>query len=356
MRVLGWLVFGVLFFVGFVQSSFADRYYLFDLHGTLLNTTESRGGSFRSTYKLFRVDHRANVLQPIADGPREIEVSIEELENIFPYLSQGDNRPGSMNYFKLGDGTLIRPGEYRLDLTHSFVHFRTPKEGDADYGHNYLLEDLEAAIERDGIGWQGPHWEDFVRLVNEHPEQVGIITSSGYEASDWDAFFTYLIEEGHIQERPNPHHIHNISLRTYDTLSLHGNSATQKSELLRKFVKALSRKRPQADADSVLNPDATGYGAYHTIVFYDDNQQTLERVYQTMSEVVSSRIADVKIVIVNAGSNREVEQSGRPRAYVIRSNGKFREARNEEILGEAFKKAKPIEPKGCKKMIAGFKK
>jgi len=355
-RIFGALVVSAFFVWVATQASFADRFYLFDVHGTLLNTTESQGGSFRSTYKLFRVDHRANVLQPVADGPRVIEVSIEELETLYPYLSRGDNLPGSMNYFKLADGSLIRPGEYRLDLTHSFVHFRTPQVGDPDYGRNFLLEDLQKAIERDNLRWQGPMWREFVELVKAHPEQVGIITSSGYEAKDWDAFFDFLIEQGEIENKPNPNHIHNISLRSYDTLNLQGNSAVQKAELLRKFVKGLSRKRPDPQSDLVLNPDGTGQGAFHTIVFYDDNQKTLERVYEAMSEVVSSRIADVKIVIINAGSDRQVQQSQKPRAFVIRSNGKFREARPEEVVGEAFESAKPVQGSGCKKMIRSFKK
>ncbi|MBY0369166.1 hypothetical protein K2X33_00670, partial [bacterium] len=235
-----------------------------DFDNTLIETRESAGGTFETPFVLFRIEQRANTLQSPPSGPAEVLLNPIEFHRNKAYFGKGNGEPGALNReMTLKDGSKITPGEYYLRNPDSYRYFfSTP-------GRNNVLEDLKAAEKRDPEGkWKAAFWPNMVEQLSnpESAKHFGLITARGHSKQDWEEFFQYLKEQGHIKYLPNFKLFHNVSLADYDQFSLRWNTARQKAGVLAEIVQHLGRLPNQ---ESRLNPDGDATEPYHYVIFAD---------------------------------------------------------------------------------------
>lgn len=111
-------------------------------------------------------------------------------------------------------------------------------------------------------------------------------------------------------------------------------NAQKKALLLEQIARDLALVPLDAAQDTRIAPSGNGRGLYHTLVFADDAQTTLEHVIETLGAVAMRKSTPVKFVIINAGTKTEVRRSGRPRYMVLDGSGGWRRAQPEELFGE----------------------
>lgn len=305
---------------------------LSDFDDTIVETRESRGGAFRTKFKLFRINHRATSLQREPEGDEVVEVSPIDLHRIRPYLGKGNLEPGNFpREQKLENGKVIRPGEYMLRVPDSFEYFLA-----APPGKNYLLADFKEAEASDAGGnWKGPFWENMVEIL-DRPETAatfGIITARGHSREEWGEFFKYLKKQGYIKYLPNLDLIHSISRPEYDQFGIDHQIHQRKQQLLDEVVASLAAVR-LTEADDRLDPNAKGNERLHYLVFADNDSATIEAVTRSFQNAARSMRVPVKLGVFNYGTKSEVIATQRPPLAIVQSDGTFRHATQAEQFGE----------------------
>lgn len=318
-------------------SLWAATIVMSDFDNTIVETREAQDGTFQTPFVLFRIEQRATTLQDAPRGPAEIHLSPIEFHRNRAYFGKGSGQPGALNRkIELQDGTVVNPGLYYVRNPESFRHFFSTDD------RNNPLEDLKAAQSRDAEGkWKGPFWETMVKIL-ANPESArtfGLITARGHTEKDWVEFFEYLKKTGEIENLPNFRLFHNVSLADYDQFSLTWNTAQQKVGVMREMVQHLGRTPV---TDERLSPDGKTREPYHYLIFVDDNQETLDAAIRVFQQYAQNKTVRVKFGVFNTGNRTEVTASRRPQYAIIKSDGTFRHATPEEILGEPAQTFGPV--------------
>ncbi len=300
-------------------------------------------GTYGSKVILYRIENRPNFFVEFNDAPVEIEVSAVDLEHRLTkmnditkkdelLLAARDGRFGSLDKVTLSDGRVIVPGIYYLNVPASFKYYR-----ESPAGRNYLLEDFKNAEELEArkIGtFKGPYWNHMVNLLShvDSAKQFGIITARGHSKREWQEFFDYLLTKGYIKFLPDMRHIHNINRPEYEKYGMGDSDSLRKVGLLKQIIMDMSIRKFR-DSDYRLHPNGSEAASIHSISFADDNQRTLELAYEELRSLAMRR-TPVKIIISSAALDHEVNQSRKPRSYVITDRGLIRPATNFETYGE----------------------
>ncbi len=328
----------VLLFGLHLGTALGETVWLVDFDQTLVESRREFGGNFRTAYRLFRIDQRANTLQDVASGPRHIDVNPIDYHRIEKDLGRGQGKPGRFRKVKLEDGTTFIAGEYMLRNPDSFIFYGVHQ----DEPRNYLLEDFKAAEKSTGR-FQGELWSLMqYALSNKHSSQhFGVITARGHTKKHWMDFFRYLKNKKgksgkhtpYINYLPNPTYIHNTSHPDYDQFDLDWDKAKQKIGVLERTIRDLGRV-PVSDSDVRLHPDGKIHEKFHTLVYADDNQASLEAAVDLFRQYIWAGVYPIKFIVINTGLKTEIRQTQRPQYAVMKLDGTFRQASYLERLGE----------------------
>jgi len=317
------------------QQVYAHTLVLTDFDDVVLETRESFRGTFKTKFKLYRINYRANVLQRIPDGDEVVDVSPIDLHRMMAYLGKGNLEPGNFpREQRLENGMVIRPGEYMLRSPDSFEYFM-----EGPRGVNYLLNDFKEAEASDPeMRWKGPFWDTMVEMLSrsETANQFGIITARGHSREEWEAFFKYLKKRGYIKCLPNLDLIHGVSLPHYDQFGVDHQIATQKTQLLEEVIQSLGTARLE-NADQRLHPNGKESVKFHYVVFAENNQLTLDSVTRSFQHIARSRRIPVKLGVFNFGNQSEVADTQRPQYAIVQQDGTFRHATEHESIGEPIR-------------------
>lgn len=322
-RPLGYFVtlLGVIW--AFSGVARAEKVYYIDVDGVFFEDRGEYGGTFKTGYKLFRIDQRANTLQSVPSGPKEIVVFHQDYEKLKPHLGHGNNRPGNLNMkYTLEDGTEITVGDYQIIAPETFEYFRSTDK--ASKRRNYWLRDIKAAQEiSPNHEYRGPIWPLLRRLLSNEKtaKQVRLISARGHRKKDFKEVFTHLEKE--FPYPPDYKKSSFVDLPEFDRYDLNGSVSKKKVEKIADLAASLHRVR--------LEPGEQ----MHTIVLADNNQRTIDYAYAKFMEIARSRRTPVRFEIWNMGTEEEVEaariQRHRPRFAVIEIDGTFREMTAKEL-------------------------
>jgi len=293
-----------------------------DFDNTILETRTAFRGTFQPMVTLFRVEYRSNLVEPAAEGPREVEVPVGILNDLLHLLAKGPNQIGSLvNELELGDGQAVKAGHYELRVPESFRNFyHLSKE---EVGFNVLLESFKQAEAADGAAqWKGLFWAGMVKSLSsaDSAKRFVLMSSRAHSRSDWMEFFEYLQSRAYIVHLPSESNIHPLGRREYDALDHRANPANQKAQLVEKYARALEATPLRSGETS------------HTLVVAEDGAEALNAIYKQLARLVTRRAgAPLKVILVNTGYDWEVRESGRPRVSVITESGGVREPSQEEL-------------------------
>lgn len=313
-------------------AALAETIILLDFDGSVVNFRKDLGGSFETTYRIFRLTYRANTLQAIPSGPEYLDVSGGELFEIRNQLAAGEGKPGTLNKtYTLRSGLKFTPGEYFLkDPESYFRFFAAPK------GSNYLLEDFKAAEARDrsGKSWQGRFWDPMTKILStqEGANALSLISARGHSHEEWVEFFEYLRSQGYIKFVPK--RFMSISTREFDRFSLTGDVTAQKMGVAEEVALRVLAFKPVTEKDLRLNPDGDGMGYYHGLLLIEDDPRTVDAVVHAFRGLAQSKLAPIKFGVFHMGPDQEVKDWGKPRFTILTDDGVYRPARGKEILGD----------------------
>lgn len=346
------LVFSALIFY-FEAKSDSITYVEFD--NSIVENRKVYNGSFQTPYILFRID-KINPIQSEPKGPASVEVTSQEFEQIQQGLAKQLGQtyiPGSLKKLKLSSGLSITIGEYAFVDGKSQVYFGESQEKTS----NYLLRSFQMAEATDlSQGWRGPLWNLMISMLNDRvlAKRFGIVTERGHSKKEWGEFFNYLKIKGYIRFLPNLSNIHNLSRPEY---LLFGNSTSKrKANLISHLALQGLGRSILEDSDYKIDRNGVGVEQAHTLLFSDNNPETLEVVLQALEKITTGRYTqrNIKYVIVNTGLDSDVRKSNRPRVFVLtKDDGRARALTTEEketelsLVSAAFSTKKESQKFSC---------
>lgn len=342
----------VLNFVGF--SAFAEEVILADFDDTIVESRPEMDGGFVAKYILYLNPYRANTIQEVPQGEEKLVISTYDYRRLRNLLSYGQHTPGSLKPFELSDGRVIVPGNYQVLFDQSFQFFR-PSGVKAQ---SHLVDQFTDtfSIRGKSNSWQGLYWESMRKILSTErgAKAFRILTSRGHESWEWDALFNLFLEKKWVSHLPNSSQFHNVARREYDSITVRFDDISLKVNLIEKAARALN-DRSLSSEDLRLAADGVSQKQLHTLVFVEDNPDIVEAAFQKFKALALSRRFPIKYVLINTGTDEEVRLSRRPRSLVLKEDGGFRLAAEEEITGEVVKKAKASDvPKyvpGCENLL-----
>lgn len=291
-----------------------------DWDNTIVENRKENGGTFQTLFKLFRIEQRSTTMQEEVSGPETVWVNHSDLHKIKKYLGKGSREPGAISRrVTLEDGSSICPGDYFIKNPETFENFITYKNE-----KNILLEDFQLAEKREPReSWQGPFWKYMALILSneETAKSFGVITARGHSIEQWKELFLYFQKKGYIKYLPNFDLFYNVSLPQYDALSLESNTSIKKSKIVQELGIHLS-KLPLAEGETS-----------HTLIFADDEQSTVEMVYDRVHQLTTRSLGPVQYGVFNFGYQREIREAGRPQFSMIEPKGTYRKATLRERVG-----------------------
>lgn len=336
--VQGWVLLSSAVLFWPAQSIRAETYIYTDLDNTFFESRAALNGGFQTRIKLFLLQRRSNVLQTDPDAakyPTEIEVTQGEFERIEDFLGKFDTADGNGTFGSLdrnlrtadaGNGTVQLPvGYYGVRHPESFVYFK----GD------YLLADIQAA-EKSGKPFKGKFWYVAVAALSDPglAQHFATLSARGHSLEEYQRAFDYLIQKKYLKHAPNFRLSRSLMHPNSERYGIGTTIAQQKASILEEALLALGRA-PVNPAHLVSHPNGgTEKVAYHTLIYADDNQRTLDTIFERLRPQVMGRLHRVKVVLINTGYQTEIKESMRPEAFVITETGQARKASALELLGE----------------------
>lgn len=350
-KLLSGFTVGALLLSQISQEATARFFIISDFDNTTVETRRTSGGrgrryngSFETPFVWYRITTRPNGFIEAPEGPLTIEVSPADRHRLETQLARGEGHPGQLGQkARLSSGLEIQPGFYMERNPESFQFFLASPEG-----RNYLLEDFKRALERETKGefakgsWQGPFWP-YVQQILSSPltaRQFGHTTARGQTYREWREFYQELRRLKLITDLPSLPEVQsqrslfkNMSRTEFDVLHMGGSISERKAKDLQETALAL-RRAPVTDEDLRLSLDGKRQEKLHSIVYAEDDQHSIDRTVELVSDVIRRKLVPLKVVIYNAGTEQQIIDSGRPRAFVITESGGFRLATPLELLGE----------------------
>lgn len=291
-----------------------------DYDGTLNNDRQVDRGTYLNYIVLFRVESRANILTPMAEGPQQVEITSQEFTRLKKYLAPEVNQQATVNRSAtLANGQKIKPGDYYFSPYYSFRYYMES----LDPRRNYLLETQRRAevmaskSEIESAHWQGkmfPVLADYVSQKRLEPNtHFMVLTACGYSTEEWRQLGQYLVDTGTLNPPQEaralpvfePRFTHNISRPEYDKFAFMkgrppiNNVTPRKIGYLRQFLIDLMRVEPEA-------------GERHQVVFADNDQNTVREAYKLFQEFVFGGRLKADFTVINAGGPTEIEEIGKP--------------------------------------------
>lgn len=351
-RVTYW---GFLFFILCSYPAFAQRAFIFDWDGTVVEDRADLGGNHDTTYRLFRINYRGTTFQPDIVGPPEIDISHSDWEKLttptydpitkypkYPLiLARGEGQLGSIASYTLSDGRVFVPGYYRIINPDTFVKYSESRTGE-NYFERSFAEAFEKTKRGDGR-IQGDAFEAFYKLVN-NPETrrfVYIISARGHSFEEIfeklkndrdvrglirsdvsDADLQALAKRHIMMMRPEYQH--------FDNDMSHGSIRKLKANVILEIATGLVNVNPSRYID-MLDSAGEKRSKGVEIVYYEDRYDYLETVVAEMRDLVHRR-RFLKFVVHNMGREADVLLSERPRSYVLTPYSSERFLTSEELL------------------------
>lgn len=333
------IAFLIAFFFLHSGSSEARVFLYVDIDGTVFEYRKEFAGTFDTPYKLFRVTDRGFATQDSPEGPKVVEISMDEFDRLDAAgaLARGELQLGSLNTFfydKAGHRHVA--GHYMVRYPETYDGFLPASDAKTD---SPILRDFKIAQSRDPQGrWAGMVYgllADYYLADARRAENVGVITARGQNLVD---LFKYLKKNGYIQHLPNFEQVYNLSDPQFDWTHRRDGIGRMKLDVIRKIVKDLQAiPFDPAKDKKILNDDGTDPAEAFTFIFAEDNPVYVEMIAKFMQDAARRKnwtLTPIKFILINAGTDEQVERAGRPRFSVPQANGIWREAKDEELLGE----------------------
>lgn len=298
----------------------ARVFILSDFDNTFVESRHEVGGTFDTLVRVFRVQSSVSSEDLEEVGPDVVELTHHDLQRVSSFLARSPEVPGlDQTVVTLKSGLKIRPSQYSIRVPESYLYFGAIP--DTDQGH-WLLEDLRSA----GANWKGPFFKVFQDFLNseEGARQVGILTARGHAREVWHRFFTRLRDQGEIGFLPEMDHYHSVGIvGYYDRYAQIRDIPGRKVGVLREYALNLAQT-PLTENDQVLSPDGSGMQRMHFLVFADDHPEILEKALELFQSLTRQMKLPVKFALFNSGLESQVEETGRPRFLVVKSDGSVR--------------------------------
>lgn len=334
-------------------NCFAVSLFMSDFDGTLVETRKHQGkiGKFNTPMKLvLRELSRWDMEKAPLELEREIEIAGGDFFEIYDRLyTEAGKRKYSLRPYTLSDGRVIVPYYYQV-YPRTFDYFYESKE-------NFLLRDLKVGLAKENKdNWKGPLFDHAMKYLSEMKtnkfHKFGIITARAHSDQEWTQFFKELKKS--YKDIQIPDIFHNVSRPEEIVLEESGptrevNITARKVARLEEIALELNEV-PLDYSEEILDADGDERRFMHTLIFADDNQDILNQTFKHFSNLMrAKRLPFVKVVIVNAGFDQEVFDSGRPRAVVVQNDGTYRKATAVETMGEikGLKASKVPNIKSC---------
>lgn len=353
-RVTFW---GILFTLSILCSIQvqAQRAFIFDWDGTVVEDRADLGGNHDTTYRLFRINYRGTTFQPDIVGPNEIDISHADWEKLttptydpitkhpkYPLmLARGEGQLGSIASYTLSDGRVFVPGYYRIINPDTFVKYSESRTGE-----NYFEKSFAEAFEKTKRGEgriQGDAFEAFYRLVNnpETRKAVYVISARGHSFSEVleklkndrdvrglirsdvsNADLESLAKRHIMMMRPEYQH--------FDNDMNHGSIKKLKANVILEIATGLVNVNPSRYVEML---DSAGEKQIKgvEIVYYEDRYEYLETVVTEIKDLVH-RKKFLKFTVHNMGREEDVRLSERPRSYVLTPYSSERLLTAEELI------------------------
>lgn len=317
-------------------SVFADSYLFLDFDNVVTECRQARQGTFKTPFRVFLVSQRGNVAQPLAPSEPYVDLSPWDWERLSGYLARGPMELGSVAFeARLQDGRKFRPGYYMMRNPDTFHYFL---EAPASEKEGYLLQHFRDAYASDPAKrFLGMAWPILKARVLDPAtlKTTGLISARGHSDEEWQEALDFLWKKEGLpsKHRIHPRNIHGMSRPEYDKYDIRWHIPLLKRGTLEKIAAELARK-PLSDDDIRISPDGKSTQKMHTLVYFDDNQKTLEHISALFESLAMTRRYPIKFVIGNFGLTSEVTETRRPRFYVITKTGGWRKAKPIEIFGE----------------------
>ena len=333
----------VVLLLGLLAS--AADFYVFDFDGTLVETRAQYQGTFRTPVVLSRRDGRTTAIEPLAEGPEQILIFPDELNRIRSSLAPSNETTGDRSFKahlrsspknsavyyyvdeKSGEnvekGISIFPGDYYFDERIALKYF-------ADPDPRALVSTLLQAQQLEGQ-WKGPYFSLFAQVMadSQRAQNAIILSSRGHPTETWNGFFRTLQRQKEIASSPNPKHVIAAARPEYE---VYGKKVRdRKPEILYKMIVDDLERTPLSDADIRLNSDGEKKDRLHLLVIAEDNPEDLDSILEKVQRAVLGRYVPFKLVVLNAGNDKQVSDSGRPRMSVMKRDGSFRKLTKEEL-------------------------
>ncbi len=351
-----------LFLICGFNQGFAQRAYIFDYDGTIVEDRIDLGGNHKTTYRIFRINYRGSTFQSEIQGPAYIDISHADWEKFttpkydpitkhpqYPlWLARGEGKLGSIDPYTLTDGRVITPGHYTILSPDTFVKYNENPGGE-NYFETSFAEAVKQTRKRQGRV-QGEAFHTFYELIN-NPETIGgvyVISARGHSFNEileklkndrdkrkliskhvTDTDLESLARRHIMMMRQEYHHFDNGMGQV--------EVKVQKANYIAEIAKALLQVNP---ADYVTMLDSSGQKTVRgvEIVYFEDRYEYIESVVGELQDIVNRR-RNLKVVIHNAGRLEDVERSERPKTYVLTPFSTERELAGREIREEVALKS-----------------
>lgn len=321
------MVFFIGMGVGIIQLAHAKVLILTDFDNTFVEGRPELGGAFQTTIRIFRVASPVVSMDPIPEGPDELDLTPHDYERVSKYLAPSGDASGVIREeITLENGQKFYPADYTFRIPDSYIRFGAlPNTEDA----RWLIEDLKSA----GTQWKGPFFEIVQKFLASEvgAQSVGVITARGHSRETWHHFFTYLRDQGEIGFLPDPKNYHSVGISPSNNEYAHIQGIpNRKVAVLKDYALRLANS-PLTDQDEVLSPDGKGVERMHFLVFADDHPENLEKALELFRSLTLEMRIPIKFALYNSGLDSEVRQSGRPRFMVVKSDGSLRSLKKTEL-------------------------
>ncbi len=331
------LSFAFLAFSITVQAQ--SRVYFFsDLDGTLFNDRTLEGGTFLPPVRLLRINssNRSFSLLPRFDGPESIIVDLDQCRrlNNEAALAKNGIEGNIAREVVAMDGTVYPAGYYEMSnqfsgSMNSFEFFKAPRPGQM----GYLTKTFLDAIQRDPKGkWKGFVWELAMFFRQSMFATSGWLT---LRAGPDPSFEQELLNKKLIRTAfANTSDIW-LGNEEYDAYDRKKGAVQMKAKALKALITQIESTPLGVNDQPIWNADGDNKISAATLIVAEDQPEMIEAYFRLMSETASRKRWErtpVKFILIHAGSEADVQRSGRPRYLVVTSSGNYRDLKDDAEL------------------------
>lgn len=331
-----------LIFILLSNHLYAVSLFLVDFDNAIVEHREDYKGAFDTLHKVYLVERRTDIVLPNYEQLEPIvEISSWDFDRLYGKFSKGPALPGSMIPITLTDGRKIIPGMYEIREVNSYETYHY--FGKSFEGRNYLLEQQKAAeklTKNSNREWKGRFYSLFQAILKVPQNKVMILTMRSHSQRDFKEWGDHLIKKNEITRQPDEYR--SARSAEMDHYDMEARPAHRKVNFaIEKFQRMLNI--PLTEADTKLDHDGKTKRPLHSLIFWDDSPKTIELFAEKIAPLVRRNPSKVKVIFLSAETHQSLRKKKYYEQTVITSDGGFRKAKLEELIGEPNLSKKEID-------------